>query len=244
MKELRFTKEEFEKQILPYYIKNNGQSKLYSFHSNDLSKMFQISIQPLSQNYIDLLQICHDLPSSFSILRPLELVFVNQIPVGFTIKPLNYSDIDSLHLSLPQKIQILDKIRQEISHLIDFGIGYYNICSKKVMFDGKRILLGDIPDSLEFETLGTRISSETTLEYLREQFNMFTISYLNNIPPHQLKERLATTLNQWFLLQEFQPLIGVTDNERCISICYDLLYENKQEQLIIDHLIKGKTMIL
>lgn len=243
MEKLEFTKQEFEKQVLPHFFGNYDQIQLYDFKQNNHLYIVQ-KYKKITDEFIKSIENCHNLSEFFSTIKPDKLLSIDQKICGFTIcYKKNYLPIDLFSLDLQHKIELIKKIKHEISNLLDYGILYLNINSKKIMYDGKNILLCSI-SSFDFKNTKTGIISEQDLNKMKEQFNLFTISYLNNIPIEEVRSKLEIVLDQWFNLKENEQLIGITDSEKGISIGYDLLYSNKQESLIIDKLTKEKILTL
>ena len=114
---------------------------------------------------------------------------------------------------------------------------------ENIIYNGKNILLCDVPDAYLFLNIGQKISDKELIYSVYRNLNLLTISYLNNIPLEEVKEKLADLLISWFNLKEYDKLIGVTDNQNCMNICYDILYNQnnyKRNDLLINHINKQK----
>ena len=78
---------------------------------------------------------------------------------------------------------------------------------------------------------------------------MFTLSYLNNILMNKVEDQVVDILYNWANLKEYEDMIGVTDNDMCINICYEIFHNQKDinfNDLLIDYIdqekIKQKTI--
>ena len=78
---------------------------------------------------------------------------------------------------------------------------------------------------------------------IHRKFNMFTLSYLNNILMNKVEDQVVDILYNWANLKEYEDMIGVTDNDMCINICYEIFHNQKDinfNDLLIDHIDQEK----
>ena len=120
-----------------------------------------------------------------------------------------------------------------------------DINAGNIMYDGKNIMLCDVPDAYIF---GDN-NDYSLIPIIHRKFNMFTISYLNNILMNKVEDQVVDILYNWANLKEYEDMIGVTDNDMCINICYEIFHNQKDinfNDLLIDYIdqekIKQKTI--
>ena len=120
-----------------------------------------------------------------------------------------------------------------------------DINAGNIMYDGKNIMLCDVPDAYIF---GDN-DDYSLIPIIHRKFNMFTLSYLNNILMNKVEDQVVDILYNWANLKEYEDMIGVTDNDMCINICYEIFHNQKDinfNDLLIDYIdqekIKQKTI--
>lgn len=244
---IKLTKEDFEEKVLPMYFNSEEQADLYYYFENEneyVFKKYRDVAYGLNEELIEKIKIGAYLPNDFQMLRPKKLVMVDGVFVGFLSKlKKQYSRVDSLNLSLKEKTNLLIRLKELVFKLLDNGICFYDMRIENIIYNGKNILLCDVPDAYLFLNIGQKISDKELIYSVYRNLNILTISYLNNIPLEEVKEKLEDLLISWFNLKEYDKLIGVTDNQNCMNICYDILYNKnnyKRNDLLINHINKQK----
>ena len=131
------------------------------------------------------------------------------------------------------------------TELLETIFGVRTRAAGNIMYDGKNIMLCDVPDAYIF---GDN-DDYSLIPIIHRKFNVFTLSYLNNFVMNKVEDQVVDLLYNWANLKEYEDMIGVTDNDMCINICYEIFHNQKDinfNDLLIDYIdqekIKQKTI--
>lgn len=245
MEIVNFTKEEFESKVLPRYFTSGDQADFYSYEENARKFALKIYRHPLDIKSIKNIKRSFSIPDDCQMLKPIKLVMIDDKIYGFLSElKMNYYNMKEINLELEQKFNFLIHVKNLVLKLLDKGICFYNIDSGNILYNGKDILLCSIPNAYLFSDLGKQISDKELINLVYKSFNIFTIAYLNDISLNKVKEKIEDVLISWFNLREYEELIGVTDNQLCMGICYDLFYDrkdlNNRNELLINYIDRDK----
>lgn len=224
MEKLNFTKKEFQQKIQPNYVMSGDHSDFFWLNDEYLIKKFRNEISINEKNQIKKFQ---SISKKVPIILPNQSVYIDAKLVGFTLKNyLSYQSISNLSLSTEERYEILRLMKDQILRLLDMQIGLYDLDTEHVLYDGKNILFCGVPNAYFMEIKGEL--DPLKIQQVYEQFNLFTISYLNNIPIKIEKEQLRDALTRWFNLKNDSSLIWVINHPYSLNFCYDFVFRSEE----------------
>ena len=148
------------------------------------------------------------------MIIPEKLISIDDKIIGYlSAFKENYTSINNLDLNQKEKYNLLVRMKEILNSMIHAGIYFYDINAGNIMYDGKNIMLCDVPDAYIFGD--------------NDDYSLIPIIHL----------------------KEYEDMIGVTDNDMCINICYEIFHNQKDinfNDLLIDYIdqekIKQKTI--
>lgn len=238
MEVIKFDETEFKEKVIPKYFTSGEQADLYLYIDDNKEMVLKIYREELLKEKIRKIKDSNLKVDEHMMIRPEKLISINNTIVGYSSKfQFDYTSISNLKLDNLEKLNILMRVKDIFIKLLYQGIYFYDINGQNIMYNGKNILLCDVPDAYLFSK--DNDSSLNSLAY--RSFNIFTISYLNNISIDMVEKETKELLYKWSNLKDYDDLVGVTDNNMCINICYDLFYgKNDNNELLINYLDKEK----
>lgn len=237
-----FSKQEFDKLVVPGYVSSKDEVTIYRYFDQNKNYIITKYSEGLSEEMVKEIYQYDFLSADYPILRPQKLIKIeNQFKAFATADLKQYESIHSIFLLRKERYQVLRRIKEEILRFMQAGILFQNLDSDTILFDGKNILFSGILNSISIKNLGQHLTQDM-IEKLYIDFNIFTISYLNKIPKRLVLKQIEEILVKWFNNQEYRHLMGVTDNIECLQYCCDLVFPPEQtwSKMLIDLMEKNK----
>lgn len=246
MKVINFDENEFKEKIIPKYFTSGEQADLYLYIEDGQKKLIKKYRHPLDEKEVSKLKLSYLKSDESKMIIPEKLISIDGKIIGYLSEfKENYTSINNLDLNKKEKYNLLVRMKEILNSMIHAGIYFYDINAGNIMYDGKNIMLCDVPDAYIF---GDN-NDYSLIPIIHRKFNMFTISYLNNILMNKVEDQVVDILYNWANLKEYEDMIGVTDNDMCINICYEIFHNQKDinfNDLLIDYIdqekIKQKTI--
>ena len=246
MEVINFNDKEFEKNVLIKYFTSGDQADIYLYYEDGQKKLIKKYRHPLDEKAVSKIKLSYLKADKSKMIIPEKLISIDDKIIGYLSEfKENYTSINNLDLNQKEKYNLLVRMKEILNSMIHAGIYFYDINAGNIMYDGKNIMLCDVPDAYIF---GDN-NDYSLIPIIHRKFNMFTISYLNNILMNKVEDQVVDILYNWANLKEYEDMIGVTDNDMCINICYEIFHNQKDinfNDLLIDYIdqekIKQKTI--
>lgn len=244
---LNLSKQEFEKNSILFNKGFESEIFVYPYDNKEIliKKYFDADkINP------DKIELVNKLKSDI-LIKPSSFVKIDNELIGFTMKKyLKYYPISVLKqmLSDEKKYELLTQLKNEIINLREQGCIYGDFNLNNVITDGEKIKLCDSVNVKIGEYNFDEISSTMRKYYdIKDTYegidcymlNLLTIYLFNDIDYNDILERTETILTSIFNNKEYIEYRGITDNQECMSICYDMISDKVNSN---DFLIDNITM--
>lgn len=237
-----FSKQEFDTLIEPRYVSSKDGVNVYRYSDQKKDYVIRKYSQELPEEMLQ--EICqYDLiPADYPILHPKGLIKIEDKIEAIMIDDFKqYVSIGSVFKTRKERYQLLLRLKEEVVRFIQDGISFQNLDSDTILFDGRNILFSGILDSILIKSLGHPLNPDMVKD-LYFDFNIFTISYLYNIPRRLVLKQLEDILVKWFSIKEYRHLTGITDNQECLECCCDMVFPSEQTwpKMLVDLMATDK----
>lgn len=250
---LNLSKQEFENNSTLF---NKGfESEIFIYLCNNKETLIKKYFE-LDKLNPDKIELVNKLKSDI-LIKPSSFVKIDDELIGFAMrKYMKYYPISVLKqtLSDEKKYELLMKLKNEIINLREQGCIYADFNLNNIITDGKKIKLCDSVNVKIGEYNFDEISSTMRKYYdIKDTYegidcymlNLLTIYLFNNIEYDDILERIETILTLMFNNKEYIDHRGITDNQECMSICYDMISDKVNSTgFLIDNITitKEKTI--
>lgn len=238
----KFSKQEFDTLIEPRYVSSKDGVNVYRYSNQKKDYVIRKYPQELSEEMLQEIYQYGLIPADYPILHPKGIIKIDDKIEAIMIDDFKqYVSIGSVFKTRKERYQLLLHIKEEVVRLMQVGVSFQNLDSDTICFDGQNILFSGILDSILIKSLGYPLNLDMIQE-LYFDFNIFTISYLYNIPRKLVLKQLEDILVKWFSVKQYRHLTGITDNQECLQYCCDMVFPSEQPwpRLLIDLMEKNK----
>ncbi len=238
----QFSKREFDDLIAPGYISSKGGINVYKYSEQEKDYIIRKYPSELSEEKLKELSQYDFFSVDYPILHPKGLIKIEDKIEAIMIENFKqYVSISSVMTTRKERYQLLLHIKEEVVKLMQVGVSFQNLDKDTICFDGQNILFSGILDSILIKSLGHPLNLDMIKE-LYFDFNIFTISYLYNIPRKLVLKQLEDILIKWFSMKPYRHLTGITNNQECLQYCCDMVFSREQlrPRFLIDLMKKNK----
>ena len=178
MEVINFNDKEFEKNVLIKYFTSGDQADIYLYYEDGQKKLIKKYRHPLDEKAVSKIKLSYLKADKSKMIIPEKLISIDDKIIGYlSVFKENYTSINNLDLNQKEKYNLLVRMKEILNSMIHAGIYFYDINAGNIMYDGKNIMLCDVPDAYIF---GDN-DDYSLIPIIHRKFNMFTLSYLNNI---------------------------------------------------------------
>lgn len=237
---------------------NKGfESTIYKKDEDTLLKVFY----EINDKIIEKIKYFNDLNLKCTC-NPKELIVVDGDIQGYSMTNMKGFQPISKYKSLPiiRRIELLEKLSIILESIHNCGIVFGDLNINNILSDGTNIYLTDIVNAkidkslimdkdkefFDFNEVSSTMyfykQEDGEMDYNLDNYmlNLLTIYLLNdNIRYEDVNKVIFNTLVNIFNNKDYQEIIGLTDNDKCKDIGYQMINPEKGvDKLFIDYIDK------
>ena len=248
METINLTRDDFNKNSI---IFDNGfESKVFIYSSNEKEVVIKMYYD-LDQINIDKIKKVSEIKSDILVL-PKKLVSIDNEIIGYSMNyKRNYYPIRIMKkiLSEEEKIDILMKLRKEITNLRNQNCIYGDLNLNNIITNGSKVCLCDSVNvkvgDYNFDEINSTMYKYRELKDTLEgidcyMLNLLTIYLLNDIDYEEIIDFIENILTMEFNKKECPIYVGINSNQECKSICYEMISNDISRNFLIDYINKEK----
>lgn len=252
MEYLELNKSEFDKN--KNLLTEGYESEIYTYISDNREILIK-KYYDSDQVDINKIKLINKLKTGV-LIKPDKLVKVDNDVIGFSMKYMKkfypicvMKDI----MTDEEKHNLLLNLKEEIINLRNQNCIYADLNVKNIITDGNKAYLCDSVN-VKIENYNFDQISSTMKKYydVKDTFdgidcymlNLLTIYLFNDINYDDIIERIESTLTLIFNRQKYIDYKGITDNDECMNLCYEMISDKPTKGFLIDHITieKEKTI--